>query len=171
MNSIRLKDADGQILAFRGVKFASEESGRVETGRGAIWYELEAFDRDNGDWVLKIAAKRREFDCGEILEFCSKRDLHAIEDFLYDFDPSRILPAHVRSTPREPEHRSLFDAADRAYHAVVRRVFHQLTLRNQKKRAIELHHQRIDSSDAVSTIERKAANGIVNRIKRLFGVT
>ena len=45
MENITIRTMEKMPLRFRGERLAEQESQRIETGSGAVWFELSAFRR------------------------------------------------------------------------------------------------------------------------------
>ena len=127
MKTYQVFSAEGKTLRFRGNPIATVKSGPIETAttHGRVWFELNAFDREPNHFVLTITAKRADSDIDEVFAFYSASSVTAADDFLYDFDPSIILPSDILSE-KGPQRTSAIVSADHAYYAAARRLIREL---------------------------------------------
>ena len=129
MNNYKISTIDDNCLKFRGNLIASVQSSRLATSQGDICFELTAYEHENQQWVTTIAMKIPGGTDGEIFAFYCTNLLVAAEDFLYDFEPIRVLSSDVAAD--SIENRPLLAAVDRAYYAAVRKLTSEMESHQQ----------------------------------------
>jgi ABC-type glycerol-3-phosphate transport system substrate-binding protein len=124
-----------------------------------VWFELTAYERDNHQWVTTIAIRHEQEPRDEVLACYSSMLRLACEDFLYDFDPLRILPKNEVASGL-PGNGSLMNTVDHSYYAAVRKL----------AREMESHDaQRLASlyapPAALTATDRSTDSGPLNQLK------
>ena len=111
---------------FRGERLATQESQRIETGSGAVWFELTAFRRVDGKLILVIRSQRRDWDSKRtVIQHevdCNEEAMRAIRSFDY----MSMIPPRVIAAPDEPNHRQIIDETTDTYYATCRRFSKKL---------------------------------------------
>ncbi len=170
MKTYQIFSAAGKTLRFRGNPIATVKSGPIETAttHGSVWFELNAYDREPNHFVLTIAAQYADSDIDEVFDFYSTSSVTAADDFLYDFDPSIILPRDILSETGAKRTSALV-TADHAYYAAARRLIRELNDHAVRQQALRENSEQ--ASQPASELDETFLQGkIVNRIRALFGI-
>lgn len=168
MNTYKIYTVEGRTLRFRGDLIAAVKSGLIETTQGGLWFALNAYDREPAHFVVSISANRNDSEIDEVFEFYSTANVTAAEDFLYDFDPSVILPKDILMET-QPQHKSAIVTADHVYYAAARRLIRELY--DHAARQQVFREKTEQTSQAVSELDASVPKGkLVNRIRHLFGI-
>jgi hypothetical protein len=168
MNTYKVFSVEGKNLRFTGNLISSLKSGQIETARGTVWFELNAYDRKPNHFVITISLKRSDSVIEEVFDFYNTTSVTATEDFLYDFDPSVILPK-VSLATAGPRQKSAIVAVDHAYYAAARRLIRELNDHAARQQGLHGNSEPPSQLASSSNVSHRNAK-IVNRIRDLFGI-
>lgn len=168
MNTYKVFGVDGKTLRFCGHLISTVESMQIETPRGGIRFELNAYDRESRQFVITISVKRSDSEIEEVFDFYNTDSVSAAEDFLYDFDPAVILHRNSLPSTRTMQ-KSPIAAADHAYYAATRRLIRELNDHVAKHQRVEGSAEPAAQATGHSDLPRRNLK-IMNRIRDLFGI-
>lgn len=158
MDTYRIFTSEGKSLRFRGERIASVQSNPIQTAHGEVWFELNAYRHENQQWVTTIAMNSSGSASDEVFDFYCTVLLASAEDFLYDFEPVRILPDDLVASGL-PEHRPLIAAADQSYYAAVRRLTREMQTHEENRL------RDLQAPESVANVPRATYDGVISRIK------
>jgi hypothetical protein len=145
-----------------GELIATQESRRVETGGGALWFEMMGYRRADELICIVIRAQRRDWDSKHVVEHTSVESKAEVLRFVRSFDPERTIASKVLATPDEPDHRQLIDEATDAYYATSRRFIKKL-----EKPLSQFGHGRAELDRAARQRDEEHASkpNVLNRVR------
>lgn len=135
MTTFKIFDSFGKSITFRGKRVASARSRPIQLPRGYAWFELDAYRSEKQRWIVVIVA-HRESDCDEheVILFYETLRAESVEDFLFDFDPAVILPAHVLDEHYLSSNQAVLVATDHVFFASAMQLGRELKSRDSRSR-------------------------------------
>lgn len=126
MEIITIQTMGKHSLRFRGELLAKQESQRIETGSGAVWFELSAFRRDDDKVIVVIRSQRRDWDSKQTVDHYEVDSKEEVIQVVRSFDFKSMVPPRAIAAPNEPKHRQIIDETNDAFFAASRRFFKKL---------------------------------------------